>query len=100
MLLSALNVQYRDVQHAIPFLIQLWMFATPVVYPASVVPERWRLVYALNPMTGLIEGYRDAALGRSPQWGSLAVSMLVITVVTVFGAWQFRRMERRFADIV
>lgn len=100
MWLAALNVQYRDVQHAVPFLIQLWMFATPVVYPASVVPERWRLVFSLNPMAGIIEAYRTSALGRPMPWASLGVSLAVVLAVTTIGAWQFRRMERRFADIV
>ena len=100
MWLSALNVQYRDVQHAIPFLMQIWMYATPVVYPTSVVPERWRLVFALNPMSGVIQAYRDAVLGRAIDWISLGVSSIVIVVVSVIGSWQFRRMERRFADIV
>jgi lipopolysaccharide transport system permease protein len=100
MWLSALNVQYRDVQHAVPFLIQLWMYATPVVYPSSLVPDRWRLLFALNPMAGVIEAYRSAALGRPIDWSTLAVSFAVVLVVTVIGAWQFRRMERRFADIV
>jgi lipopolysaccharide transport system permease protein len=100
MWLSALNVQYRDVQHAVPFLIQLWMFATPVVYPASVVPEKWRLLFALNPMAGVIEAYRAAALGRPVDWRTLGVSCAVVLVITAIGAWQFRRMERRFADIV
>ena len=100
MWLSALNVQYRDVQHAVPFLIQLWMFATPVVYPASVVPEKWRLLFALNPMAGVIEAYRAAALGRPIDWRTLGVSCVVVLLITAIGAWQFRRMERRFADIV
>jgi lipopolysaccharide transport system permease protein len=100
MWLSALNVQYRDVQHAVPFLMQLWMFATPVVYPASVVPERWQLVFALNPMTGIIEAYRDAALGRPLAWPQLAVSSLVAGLALVIGGLEFRRMERRFADVV
>lgn len=100
MWLSALNVQYRDVQHAVPFLIQLWMFATPVVYPASEVPERWRLLFALNPMAGVIEAYRAAALDRPIDWQALGVSVGVILLVTAIGAWQFRKMERRFADIV
>lgn len=98
--LSALNVQYRDVQHAVPFLIQLWMFATPVVYPSSVVPERWRLLFAINPMAGIIEAYRASALGRPIEWSTLGVSVLTVLVITAIGLWQFRRMERRFADIV
>lgn len=100
MWLSALNVQYRDVQHAIPFLMQLWMYATPVVYPASVVPAKWRLLFSLNPMTGIIEAYRDAALDKPISIASLGVSTLAIIFVAAVGGWQFRRMERRFADIV
>jgi lipopolysaccharide transport system permease protein len=100
MWLSALNVQYRDVQHAVPFLIQLWMFATPVVYPSSVVPDRWRLLFAINPMAGIIEAYRAAALGRPIDWSTLGISLLVVLFIMAIGAWQFRRMERRFADIV
>ena len=100
MWLSALNVQYRDVQHTVPFLIQLWMFATPVVYPTSVVPARWRLLFAINPMAGIIDAFRAAALNRPTAWGSLGIACGVIVVVTVIGGWQFRSMERRFADIV
>ena len=100
MWLAALNVQYRDVQHAVPFLIQIWMFATPVVYPVSGVTGPWRHLLALNPMTGIIEAYRDAALGRPLDWGELGTSVLIVVVVLVFALWQFRRMERRFADIV
>ncbi|HEX2779706.1 MAG TPA: ABC transporter permease [Gemmatimonadaceae bacterium] len=100
MWLSALNVQYRDVQHAVPFLVQLWLFATPVAYPSSSVPERWRLLYSLNPMAGVIDAFRAAGLSRPIPWGSLGVSIAVALLVTAIGAWQFRRMERRFADIV
>ena len=100
MWLSALNVQYRDVQHAVPFLIQIWMFATPVVYPASLVPDRWRLLLSLNPMAGIIEAYRAAALGRPLPWASLGVSTLAVLLFATLGGWMFRRMERHFADIV
>jgi lipopolysaccharide transport system permease protein len=100
MWLSALNVRYRDVQHAIPFLVQLWMYATPVVYPTSVVPEKWRTLFALNPMAGIIEAYRSSVLGRPVDWRVLATSTLAALVVTALGMWQFRRMERTFADIV
>jgi lipopolysaccharide transport system permease protein len=100
MLLASLNVRYRDVQHAIPFLIQLWMFATPVVYPASLVPEKWRLVFALNPLTGIIEAFRASALGRPIDWLQLGISLAMAIAVFVFGLWQFRRLEREFADIV
>jgi homopolymeric O-antigen transport system permease protein len=100
MYLSALNVRYRDVQHALPFAIQLWMFATPVVYPASLVPAKWKLVFALNPLSGIIEGYRSAALGRPLDWHALGVSLSVTLLLFVLGFWQFRRLEREFADIV
>jgi lipopolysaccharide transport system permease protein len=100
MWLAALNVQYRDVQHAVPFLIQIWMYATPVVYPASLVPDRWRLLYAINPLTGIIEAFRSSVLGRPIEWGLLGVSTLVILVLLAFGVWRFGRVERLFADIV
>ena len=98
--LAALNVRYRDVQHAVPFFIQIWMYATPVVYPASLVPEKWRLVFALNPMTGIIESYRAATLGRPVDWQALAVAAGVIVLLSILGVWQFRRVERTFADVV
>lgn len=100
MWLAALNVWYRDVQYAVPFLMQLWMFATPVVYPASLVPPAWRPVYALNPMTGIIEAYRAAALGLPCDWAGLGLSMLSGLALAALGAWQFRRMERTFADVI
>ena len=100
MWLAALNVQYRDIQHATPFLIQLWMYATPIVYPASVVPAKYRIIFAINPLTGINEAYRAAVLGRPIDFAGLAVSTLVILLVLVWGARQFRRMERQFADIV
>jgi lipopolysaccharide transport system permease protein len=100
MWLAALNVKYRDVQHAIPFLMQVWMYATPVVYPASVVPERWRTLFALNPLAGVIEAYRAATLGRAMPWSLLGASTVAAVLLVVIGTWQFRRMERSFADIV
>lgn len=100
MWLAALNVKYRDVQHAIPFVMQVWMYATPVVYPASVVPEKWRTLFALNPLAGIIEAYRAATLGRQIPWQLLAVSAATTLVGVAIGSWQFRRMERVFADVV
>jgi len=100
MWLAALNVRYCDVQHAIPFLLQLWMFATPVVYPASLVPERWRALLALNPMAGLIEAYRAAVLGRAVDGSTLGISIVCALLLVAVGVWQFRRTERMLADVV
>jgi len=100
MWLAALNVRYRDVQHAIPFVMQLWMFATPVVYPTSLVPAGWRPLFALNPMTGIVEAYRAAVLGTALDWSSLGISALSAAVLAALGAWQFHRMEQSFADQV
>lgn len=100
MWMSALNVKYRDVRHALPFLIQLWMFATPIVYPASLVPAKWRLVYALNPLTGIIEGFRSSVFGKTFDWPLLATSSAITVVVLVFSLYSFRRMEKSFADLV
>ena len=99
--LSALNVKYRDIQHAIPFLVQLWLFATPIAYPSSLLPEPWRTLYGLNPMVGVVEGFRWALLGgeRAPTLMILASALgALITLVT--GAFFFRRAERTFADVV
>jgi lipopolysaccharide transport system permease protein len=99
--LSAANVRYRDVRHTIPFLVQFWLFATPVAYPASLVPEAWRPLYGLNPMTGVVEGFRWALLGRAdPPHAMLAVSGLSVLLILIGGLYYFRRMERTFADVV
>jgi lipopolysaccharide transport system permease protein len=98
--LSALNVQYRDVRYALPFLIQLWMFATPIIYPTSIVPLRWRWVLALNPLTGIVEGFRSTLFARPIDWSALALSTAVTVGVFLFAAYYFRRMEARFADVV
>ncbi len=98
--LSALSVAYRDFRYVVPYLVQLWMFASPVAYPLSVVPRRWRMLYALNPMAGLIGGYRSAVLGEPFQWGPLSVSLVVAFLLLGWGVVYFRRVERRFADIV
>ena len=99
--LSALDVQYRDVRYAVPFLIQVWLFATPIVYPASEVPERWRAFVALNPMAGVIEGFRWSLLG-SAQFPAplLASSILLVALALGTGLLYFRRMERTFADVI
>jgi lipopolysaccharide transport system permease protein len=99
--LSPLNVRYRDVGHTIPFLIQFWFFASPVVYPVSLVPEKWRLLYSLNPMAGVIEGFRWALLGQqSPAFDVIAVSAVVVVALLLGGIVFFKRMERTFADVV
>ena len=99
--LSALNVQYRDVKHTIPFLVQFWMFATPIVYPSSLVPEKWRALYGLNPMAGVVDGFRWALFGTSTGSGSLIlVSVVSVLLILFVGIAYFRRMERGFADLV
>jgi lipopolysaccharide transport system permease protein len=98
--LSALNVQYRDVRHTLNFLVQFWLFATPVAYPSSLVPERWRPLMGLNPMAGVVEGFRWALLGKSdPPGPILGVSIVVVLLILIGGLYYFRRMESAFADI-
>ncbi len=97
--LSALNVQYRDINYIIPFLTQFWLFITPIAYPASLIPSRWRILYALNPMTGVVEGFRWALAGVAGAPGAmLAVSTLIALILLISGLFYFRRMERTFAD--
>jgi lipopolysaccharide transport system permease protein len=99
--LSALNVQYRDVRYTIGFLTQFWLFATPVAYPSSIIPGRWRWLYGLNPMAGVVEGFRWALLGKAEAPGPLlAVSVGVVVLIFVSGLYYFRRMEETFADRV
>ncbi len=99
--LTALNVKYRDVGFVVPFLVQVWMYASPVAYSTSIIPERWRRVYALNPMVGVIEGFRWALLGGSrPDLGSMAVSMAIVLLLLFSGLLYFERMERTFADVI
>lgn len=100
--LAALNVQFRDVANILPFLMQVWLFATPVAYPSSLIPERWSLLYGLNPMTGVIEGFRWALLGgeRQAPGSMLWISVLAVLVVLVAGLYFFRRREDVFADVV
>lgn len=99
--LSALNVQYRDVRYTIPFLTQFWLFATPVAYPASLVPARWRVLLGLNPMASVVEGFRWAFLGTpGPPVSMVALSVVVVLLLVGTGLYYFRYMERSFADIV
>jgi len=99
--LSAVNVQYRDVRYTINFLIQFWLFATPVAYPSSIVPPQWRVLYGLNPMAGVVEGFRWCLLSQRESPSPLVfVSALVVLVLLVGGLFYFRRMEQQFADVV
>lgn len=99
--LAALNVQFRDVRYTLPFLTQLWLFATPIAYPSSLLPPQWRVLYGLNPMAGVVEGFRWALLGTGTAPGPMiAVSALAAVLLMASGALYFRRMERTFADIV
>ncbi len=101
MWLSALNVKYRDVRFALPFLIQLWMFVSPIIYPSSFVPDRWRWLLALNPLTGIIDGFRASLFGHQEfDWATLALSTVITLAVLLYAAYAFWRMEENFADIV
>lgn len=101
MWLSALNVKYRDIRYAIPFLVQIWMFASPIIYPVSMLPAKWRWVFMLNPLTGIIQNFRIALFGnQSFEWNSLLISVAITLAVLVYSAFSFRRMERHFADII
>lgn len=99
--LSALNVEYRDVRYTIPFLTQIWMFASPIAYPSSLVPGEWRFIYGLNPMAGVIEGFRWALLGKiHPNWGLLGASVVIVLLLLATGLIYFKKMERTFADVI
>lgn len=99
--LTALNVKYRDVGQAIPFVVQAWMWLCPIVYSSNSVPEHLRMVYGLNPMVGVIEGFRWSLLGTgSPDWNMMAVSFSVVFVLLIGGLYYFRRTEDTFADII
>jgi len=97
---SAVNVRYRDVGIALPVLIQLWMFVSPVVYPLSFVPPRWQLLYSLNPMVGILEGFRALLFGNAFNWFAIGISVIVTLILFVYAAYVFRNHERTFADIV
>lgn len=100
MWMSALNVKFRDIRYALPFLIQLGMFATPIIYPSSLVPEKWRWLIALNPLAGQVEAYRSAFFGKPFDWFSLGLSTVLTLVVLFYAAFTFRRMEKSFADVI
>jgi lipopolysaccharide transport system permease protein len=99
-LLAALSVAYRDIHHLTPFVVQLWMYATPVIYPTSLVPERWRPLLYLNPMTGLVDGFRSAFLGKPFDGAALAASAAISLALFAAGVAYFERVERRFADVI
>lgn len=99
--LSALSVEYRDVRYIVPFLTQLWMYATPIAYASSLIPEKWRLLYGLNPMTGVVDGFRWALLGMEIQNGlMIGVSAIVVLAMFISGLYYFRQMENNFADVI
>ena len=99
-LLSALTVAYRDFTHLTPFIVQIWMYVTPVIFPVSLVPERWQWLLYLNPMTGLIEGFRSAFLGKAFDMQGLGISFAIAVIIFVIGITYFEKVERRFADII
>src|SRR5207248_3216430 len=99
--LSALNVQYRDVRYVVPFLTQIWLFSTPIAYPSTLLGQPWRTLYGLNPMAGVVEGFRWALLGTGTYPGPMiGFSSLAAVAILVSGAFYFRRMEKTFADVV
>jgi lipopolysaccharide transport system permease protein len=99
--LSAMNVKYRDIRYVVPFLAQFWMYATPIAYSSSLIPEKWRWLYSLNPMTGVVEGFRLAVLGKSSlDVFSLCISAGVVVLLLIGGLYYFKRMESSFADII
>jgi len=100
MILAALNVSYRDFRYVIPFLVQFWLFATPVIYPASLVPNKWRWLINLNPMAGLITGIRSSLLNLPVSWPDMVISGTIGIGLFVIGIFYFKKMERRFADII
>jgi lipopolysaccharide transport system permease protein len=100
MLMSALNVKYRDIRYALPFTIQIWMFASPIFYPSKLIPEKWFWLYALNPLVGIIEGFRASLFGQKINLTALASATVVTLTLLIFSAYTFRRMEKGFADII
>jgi len=99
--LGPVNVRFRDIKHTLPFVLQIWMYASPIVYPLSMVPAQWKLLYSLNPMVGVIEGFRWAVFNRgAPDFGATAVSAAIILVLLFGGLVFFKRMERSFADMI
>jgi lipopolysaccharide transport system permease protein len=100
LLSAALTVKYRDLRHALPFIIQLWMFASPVIYPTSIVPEKWKWLLTINPVAGIIEGFRASLAGGAFNWMHLSISAVITLVLLVCSIYVFRRFEDTFADVV
>jgi lipopolysaccharide transport system permease protein len=98
--MSALNVKYRDVRFALPFLIQLWLFVSSVILPSSSIPQKWRWLVMLNPMSGIIEGYRSALFGLPFDWSAIGLASVLTIVVLFYAIYAFGRVERSFADII
>jgi lipopolysaccharide transport system permease protein len=95
-----LNVKYRDIGTALPVLLQLWMFASPIIYPSSLVPQQWKWTYDLNPLAGIIEGFRASILGLDFNWRSLMISALITLTLLVYSTYAFKHLEDEFADVV
>jgi lipopolysaccharide transport system permease protein len=100
MWMAGMNVKYRDIKYVLPFALQLWMFATPVIYPINFVPANWRWLLMLNPLTGIVGGFRSALLGKPFNWPAIAFAAVVTIAGAVYAAWSFRRMESGFADVI
>jgi lipopolysaccharide transport system permease protein len=100
MWMSALNVKYRDVRYALPFILQIWMYVTPIIYPVTFIPTRWRWLITLNPLSGIIQGFRCAIFAHPFDWNAMALSAAITFLVLICAAFAFRRMEREFADII
>ncbi len=100
MLFAALNVRFRDVKFALPFALQIWMFISPIFYPASILSEKWRFVFALNPLTGILEGFRAALFGGEFDWFAVGVSVAMTMILMVLSVFVFKRMEDDFADLI
>jgi lipopolysaccharide transport system permease protein len=100
MWMAGMNVKYRDIKYVMPFMLQLWMFGTPVIYPASFVPHGWRWILVINPLTGIIGGFRSALLNQPFDWLAIAVAAALTFGSAAYAVWSFRRMERSFADVI
>jgi len=100
LLSAAVTVKYRDLRHALPFIIQLWMFASPIIYPAGVVPPRWQWLFTINPVAGIVEGFRAALTGQAPNWVNLSIAAGITLALLLLSLYVFRRLEDTFADVV